>query len=50
MTCANSILPALMRHSRLYKPESIAKVEIEIQIVDTLKSLQPRVNACSQAR
>ena len=50
MTCANSVLPTFMRHSRPYKPESIANVQIEIQIVDTHKSEQTRVNACSPAR
>jgi hypothetical protein len=33
-----------MRHSRLAKPGSIANVQIEIQIVDTHKSLETRFN------
>src|ERR1039457_4155328 len=39
MTCANSVLPTFMRHPRSVKPESLANVENEIQIVDTHKSL-----------
>src|SRR5208283_2010406 len=40
ITCANSVLPTFMRHSRSSNPESIAKQPQAIQIVDTLKSLQ----------
>jgi len=32
-----------MHHPRLFKPESIANVQIEIQIVDTHESLETRV-------
>jgi len=32
-----------MHHPRLFKPESIANVQIEIQIVDTHESLESRV-------
>lgn len=32
-----------MRHPRLFKPESIANVQIEIQIVDTHESLETRI-------
>ena len=40
MICANSVLPTFMRYPRLFKPESIANVQIEIQIVDTHESLE----------
>jgi len=33
-----------MRHPRLIKTGSIAKIQFEIQIVDTHKSLETRVN------
>ena len=39
MTCANSVLPTFMHYPRLFKPESIANVQIEIQIVDTHETL-----------
>lgn len=32
-----------MRHLRLFKPESIANVQTEIQIVDTHESLETRI-------
>ena len=32
-----------MHHPRLFKPESIANVQIEIQIVDTHETLEPRI-------
>jgi hypothetical protein len=32
-----------MHHPRLFKPESIANVQIEIQIVDTYETLETRV-------
>ena len=38
ITCANSVLPMFMRHSRLSNPESIANKPHASQIVDTLKS------------
>src|SRR3990167_4454740 len=43
MTCANSVLPTFMRHPRFFKPESIANVQTEIQIVDTHESLETPV-------
>ena len=43
MTCANSVLPMFMRPPRLFKPGSIANVQIEIQIVDTHESLDAPV-------
>lgn len=43
MTCANSVLPMFMHHPRLFKPESIANVQIEIQIVDTHGTLETRI-------
>jgi len=33
-----------MHHPRSFKPESIANVQSEIQIVDTHKTLETRVN------
>ena len=39
VTCANSVLPRFMRHSRSLNPESIANEPHAIQIVDTLISL-----------
>ena len=39
MTCAKSVLPTFMHYPRLFKPESIANVQIEIQIVDTHETL-----------
>jgi hypothetical protein len=41
--CAHSVLPTFMRHPRLFKPESIANVKIEIQIVDTHETLDTPV-------
>jgi hypothetical protein len=38
-----------MRHPRLFKPESIANVEIEIQIVDTHETLETRTAIGLQA-
>ena len=38
ITCANSVLPTFMRHSRSSNPESIANERHAIQIVDTIKS------------
>lgn len=38
-----------MRHPRLFKPESIANVQIEIQIVDTHETLETPVVIGSQA-
>jgi hypothetical protein len=38
-----------MHHSRVIKPESIAKPENEIQIVDTHKSLGTRISIGSAA-
>jgi|CZKL01.1.fsa_nt_gi hypothetical protein len=35
MTCENNVLPAFMRHSGSFKPESIANPHDKIQIVDT---------------
>jgi len=32
-----------MHHPRLFKPESIANVQLEIQIVDTHKTLETRI-------
>ncbi len=43
MTCANSVLPTFMHYPRLFKPESIANVQIEIQIVDTHEALETPV-------
>jgi hypothetical protein len=43
MTCANNVLPTFMRHPRQFKPESIANVQIEIQIVDTHGTLETRI-------
>ena len=43
MICANSVLPTFMRHPRLFKPESIANVQTEIQIVDTPETLESRI-------
>jgi hypothetical protein len=34
MTCTKSILPRFVYHIRLFKPKSIANVQIDIQIVD----------------
>jgi hypothetical protein len=39
MTCANSVLPTFIYQLRLFKPVSIANVQIEIQIVDTHETL-----------
>ena len=50
MTCANSVLPTFMRHPRLFKPESIANVQIEIQIVDTHETLETPVVIGSMAK
>ena len=36
MTCANSVLPTYILHSRLVKHGMIANVQSEIQIVDTI--------------
>ena len=36
MTCENNVLPAFMRHSGSFKPESIANPHDKLQIVDTL--------------
>jgi hypothetical protein len=38
-----------MHHPRLFKPESIANVQIEIQIVDTHEALETPVVIGSQA-
>jgi hypothetical protein len=38
-----------MRHPRLFKPESIANVQIEIQIVDTQETLETPAVIGSQA-
>jgi len=38
-----------MRHPRLFKPESIANVQIEIQIADTHETLETPVVIGSQA-
>jgi hypothetical protein len=38
-----------MRHPRLFKPESIANVQIEIQIVDTNGTLETRIAIGLQA-
>jgi hypothetical protein len=43
--CANSVLPTFMRHPGSFKPESIAKQQSEIQIVDTPAALETTVNA-----
>src|ERR1035437_4400562 len=40
ITCANSVLPTFMRHSRSLNPESIANEHHAIQIVDTLNQLE----------
>lgn len=40
ITCANSVLPTFMRHSRSSNPESIANEPHAIQIVDTLNSME----------
>jgi len=44
MTWANSVLPMFMRHHRVLKPESIAKMKNEIQIVDTHEPLATRIS------
>jgi hypothetical protein len=38
-----------MRYPRSFKPESIANVDSQIQIVDTPKSFDTRINTGSQA-
>ena len=43
MICAKSVLPTCMRYPRLFKPESIANVQIEIQIVDTHETVGTRI-------
>ena len=43
MTCAKSVLPTFIRYPRLFKPESIAHAQTEIQIVDTHELLETRV-------
>jgi len=45
MSCANSVLPIFIRHSRARKPVSIANQGTEIQIVDTLESPETRVSS-----
>ncbi len=40
MTCANSVLPTFIRHSRIIKSERIANADSEIQIVDTHESFK----------
>jgi hypothetical protein len=49
MSWANSVLPTFMRHPRVFKPESIAKMENEIQIVDTHESLETRISSAVAA-
>src|SRR5260221_10938106 len=49
MTCANSVLPTFMRYPGSAKPESIANVESEIQIVDTHELLETRIRSDSTA-
>ena len=38
-----------MRYPRLFKPESIANVQIEIQIVDTHETFETRITIGLQA-
>jgi hypothetical protein len=40
MTCAKSILPRFMHHTRLFKPKSIANVQIDIHIVDIHEAIE----------
>src|SRR3989338_7068935 len=44
MTCANSVLPTFILHSRFAKPGMIANAQSEIQIVDTHESLETLIN------
>jgi hypothetical protein len=44
MTWANSVLPMFMRHPRVVKPASIAKMKNGIQIVDTHEWLEARLS------
>ena len=49
MICAKIVLPTFMHRLRLYKPESIANVQIEIHIVDALETLEARIAIILQA-
>ena len=44
ITCANSVLPTLMRHSGYAKPASIANDQSEIQIANTHERLETRIS------
>jgi hypothetical protein len=44
ITCAISVLPTFMRHSKYAKPASIANDPSEIQIVDIHATLEPRMS------
>jgi hypothetical protein len=44
MTCANNVLPTFICHPKLFKPERIANVEFQFQIVDTHKNLKTRAS------
>ena len=44
MICANSVLPTFMRYPGMFKPESIANRQPQIQIMDTHEPSETRAS------